>query len=80
MSLNPSCNIGMLCTKLCWTLSITWAVFSVQHFGTFRLVLRLLDVVILTERTQMLYIVHLLFILMTISGFTVLSVRLTSES
>lgn len=50
MSLNPSYNIGMLCTKLCWTLSITWATFSIQHFETFLLVLELLDVVLLTER------------------------------
>jgi len=34
MSLNPSYNIGVLCTKLCWTLSIAWAVFSIRHFGT----------------------------------------------
>ena len=65
MSLNPSYNIGMLCTKLCWTMSITWDTFSVRHFGTFLLVLQFLDVVILTERIQILYIVHLLLILMT---------------
>jgi hypothetical protein len=42
----------------------------------------LLDVVILTERIPMLYIIHLLLILMTviISGFTVSSFRLISES
>jgi hypothetical protein len=81
MSLNPSYNIGMLCTKLCWTLSIAWAIFSI-HFGTLLLVLELLDVVILTERIQILYIIHLLLILMTviISGFTVSRVRLISES
>jgi hypothetical protein len=46
-------------------MSITWDTFSVRHFGTFLLVLQFLDVVILTERIQILYIVHLLLILMT---------------
>jgi hypothetical protein len=66
MSLNPSYNIGMLCTKLCWTLSITWAMFIIRHFGNFLLGLELLVVVILTERIKILYIVHLVLILMRV--------------
>jgi len=66
MSLNPSYNIGMLCTKLCWTLSIAWAILGVRHFGNFLLGLELLVVVLLTERVQILYIIHLLLILMRV--------------
>jgi hypothetical protein len=57
-------------------------IYNIRHFWNFFLVSELLDVVILTERIQRLYVLYLLLILMTgiILGFIVSSVQLISDS